>query len=170
MQPSSFSQWKNPHFVALCPSAPSLCQLPPPFPLSIPSSLGRAVCPGALTWAFPVSHLLSLCPCPLQRREVRPPDGHLDLHRCHEHPEALRPRGHARWVLPRGAGGSWAGSVRCWGVPLAALPQFLPSLPRPDVLPASALLSLADHWGLSRAPEGTLRLFPSSLGRGAACG
>lgn len=40
-----------------------------------------------------------LCPCLLQRRAVRPSDRHLDIHRCHEHQETLRPGGNARWVL-----------------------------------------------------------------------
>ncbi|XP_028343026.1 kelch-like protein 17 isoform X3 [Physeter macrocephalus] len=34
----------------------------------------------------------------LQRRALRPPDGNVDVDRRHEHPEAIRARGHARWV------------------------------------------------------------------------
>ena len=34
----------------------------------------------------------------LQRRALRPPDGNMDVDRRHEHPEAIRARGHARWV------------------------------------------------------------------------
>lgn len=56
-------------------------------------------------------------PVSLQCREVRPPDGHLDLHRCHEHPPALRPCGHLRWVLLWGAlggpGQDLGGSFHC---------------------------------------------------------
>lgn len=173
LQPSCSFQWKKPHFVAFCPKRTQLVPVPPSVShVYSQYFLGAAPagpCPRALTWAFPVSHLLSLCPCLLQRREVRPPDGHLDLHRRHEHPEALRPRGNARWVLARGAGGSWARSLHCWRGPSAVLLQFLPPLPRPEVLPALPFLSLPGiHHTLEAAPEGSL--FLSALEQGIGCG
>jgi len=96
----------KPHFVAPCHKRTQhLSVLPSIFPVYSQASSGAApasLCQRALAWALPVSHLMFLCPCLLQRRAVRPSDGHLDVHRCHEHQETLRPGGHARWVTARG--------------------------------------------------------------------
>ena len=91
------------HFAALCPNQTwPLLVLPSIFPSLFPSFLGS--CPGGLVSKGFELGLASvtpefLCPCLLQRRAVRPSDRHLDIHRCHEHQETLRPGGNARWVL-----------------------------------------------------------------------
>lgn len=97
-------QGGKPHLVALCHNRTQpLSVLPfisPLYSQAFLWELPLRACVKELRAGLCQCHtFVFLCPCLLQRRAVRSSDRHLDIHRCHEHQETLRPGGNARWVM-----------------------------------------------------------------------